>query len=111
MSAAMIGNIITVLGLPSITTALCWFYKRIKKNEEKQKAENDAMKLAVQALLRSQMINDYNRWKKKGYAPVYVKDNFENCWSQYHSLGANGVMDEIHRQFLTLPTRDETEEG
>ena len=23
----------------------------------------------------------------------YARDNFENCWKQYHSLGANGVMD------------------
>ena len=23
----------------------------------------------------------------------YARDNFENCWKQYHSLGANDVMD------------------
>lgn len=60
--------------------------------------------LGVQALLRAQMIEDYNKWNDKGYAPIYARQNFENCWSQYHSLGANGVMDDIHIKFLALPT-------
>lgn len=63
----------------------------------------NALKLGVQALLRAQMISDFNKWNEAGFAPIYAKDNFENCWQQYHSLGANGVMDEIHKQFMSLP--------
>ena len=62
------------------------------------------IKLGVQALLRAQMIADYNKWSERGYAPIYARQNFENCWMQYHSLGANGVMDDIHEKFLKLPT-------
>jgi hypothetical protein len=61
------------------------------------------VKLGVQALLRAQMIHDYNKWSELGYAPIYARENFQNCWSQYHSLGANGVMDDIHNKFLALP--------
>lgn len=50
------------------------------------------------------MINDYNYWSEKGYAPIYARENFENCWQQYHSLGANGVMGDIHEKFMNLPT-------
>lgn len=35
---------------------------------------------------------------------MYERDNFENCWKQYHSLGVNGVMDDLHRKFLELST-------
>lgn len=28
-------------------------------------------------------------------------------WKQYHNLGANGVMDEIHEKFKNLPTQKE----
>ena len=63
-----------------------------------------AVKKGVQALLRAQMIEMYNKWYERGYAPIYIRDNFENCWSQYHALGANGVMDDIHEKFLKLPT-------
>lgn len=62
------------------------------------------VRLGVQALLRAQMISDYNKWEEKGYAPIYARQNFENCWMQYHALGANGVMDDLHKKFLELPT-------
>ena len=69
-------------------------------------AQIKGVRLGVQALLRAQMIADYNKWSDRGYAPIYVRQNFENCWKQYHSLGANGVMDDIHVKFLQLPTQN-----
>ena len=62
------------------------------------------IKLGVQALLRAQMIAEYNKWEDRGYAPIYARQNFENCWEQYHNLGVNGVMDDLHKKFLQLPT-------
>ena len=67
-------------------------------------AQIKGVRLGVQALLRAQMIDDYNKWEDRGYAPIYARQNFENCWKQYHSLGANGVMDDLHTKFLQLPT-------
>ena len=32
-----------------------------------------------------------------------VVDYFENMYQQYHSLGKNGVMDDIHEKFKALP--------
>ena len=63
-----------------------------------------AIKMGLQALLRAQLISDYNKWSEKEYAPIYARQNFENCWVQYHALGANGVMDDIHEKFMSLPT-------
>lgn len=63
-----------------------------------------AIKCGLQALLRAQLIADYNKWEEKGYAPIYARENFQNCWVQYHALGANGVMDDIHDRFFELPT-------
>ena len=68
------------------------------------KKENAALKKGLQALLRAQMVNDYNKWSAKGYAPIYARENFENCWKQYETLGENGVMNDIHNKFLALPT-------
>jgi hypothetical protein len=69
-----------------------------------------AVKRGLQALLRAQLINDYNKWHEKGFAPIYARQNFENCWRQYHALGANGVMDNIHELFFELPTEPPIEE-
>lgn len=68
------------------------------------------IKLGVKALLRSQMIGEYNKFMERGYAPIYAKENFQNCWEQYHAIkGPNGVMDDIHEKFLRLPTEPPNE--
>jgi len=103
-------QILTVIGIPSVITALLnWLERRaVRKEKAKEKAadKTDAMALGVQALLRAQMIADYNKYEEKGYAPVYARDNFENCWVQYEALGENGVMRGIHDKFMALPTRE-----
>lgn len=98
-------QVLCLLGVPSVATIIGFFCKKMKKSE----AETKAVKLGIQALLRSQMINDYNRWSEKEYAPIYARENFESCWQQYHNLGANGVMDDIHEKFMDLPTQRPTQ--
>lgn len=70
-----------------------------------------AVKLGLQALLRAQLISDWNKWNERGYAPIYARENFQNCWLQYHSLGANGVLDDIHERFFELPTEPQQEKA
>lgn len=92
------------LCLFSVPALLGAVFKYFYNQNNERKAELAALKLGVQALLRAQLINDYNKWSEKRYAPIYARQNFENCWTQYHTLGANGVMDDIHAKFLELPT-------
>lgn len=66
-----------------------------------------ALQKGVQALLRAQMIQYYNHYRDKGYAPIYARESFENCWIQYEKLGKNGVMQDIRAKFLALPTHDD----
>lgn len=90
-----------LLGVPAVIAGIFkYLHTLIKRNTEDSKA----LKAGVQALLRSQMISDYNKWSEREYAPIYARENFENCWKQYHSLGVNGVMDDLHEKFLKLPT-------
>lgn len=91
-----------VLGLfgGAFSALAIYVVKAIRHNAEKDRA----VMAGVQALLRAQMIADYNRWTDAGYAPIYARENFENCWIRYHALGANGVMDDLHRKFMELPT-------
>lgn len=96
-----------LLGIPSLLiAALLGMIRHLAAQIKHDRADTAATKLGVQALLRAQMIADYNKWFDRGYAPIYVKQNFENCWKQYHSLGANGVMDDIRVKFLQLPTQN-----
>lgn len=96
-----LSNILTLLfGSGLLVTVGRYFMGRIKAIESK----NEAVCLGVQALLRDRLIHEYNKYMDMGYAPIYAKENFENMWKQYHNLGVNGVMDEIHKKFMELPT-------
>ena len=94
-------QILSILGVPTIGAVFRWTYKKLKATETK----TDSVQKGLQALLRSQMINDFNRWIEKGYAPIYARDNFSNMYEQYHNLGANGVMGDIYDKFMALPTQ------
>lgn len=90
-----------LLGVPAALAGVFrYLYMQIK-----------GVRLGVQALLRAQMISDYNKWEERGYAPIYARQNFENCWAQYHALGANGVMDDLHARFLAFPTEPPEKKG
>lgn len=90
-----------LLGIPTLVLGVMkYLLHKIQHNYD----DTQAVKLGIQALLRSQMIADYNRYSDLGYAPIYARENFENCWKQYHALGVNGVMDDLHTKFLMLPT-------
>ena len=94
-------QVLSLLGIPSLCMAVySWYAYKLKKYA----TESQALKLGIQALLRSQMISDYNAWMKRGYAPIYARENFEDCWKQYHALGANGIIKDLHQKFMDLPT-------
>ena len=79
--------------------------QRLKRQETRQKA----VERGVQALLRDRMLHNYNKYMEQGYAPIFAKENFENMYQQYHGLGGNGVMTQLHTAFMELPTDKETE--
>lgn len=74
---------------------------------KKQDLRQKAVELGVQALLRDRMLHSYNKYTELRYTPIYAKENFENMYKQYHELGGNGVMTQLHTDFMELPTEKE----
>ena len=95
-----------VFGSGFLITIIEIFFNKIKNNEKR----TEALKLGVQARVRDRLYAYYNKYSEIKYAPIYAKENFENIYKQYHNLGNNGVMDDIYRKFMELPTEDESEE-
>lgn len=97
-------NWLCLLGVPTlIITAVKWIWAQ----EKKQRMDLESVRAGLQALLRAELIRDYNKWTERGYAPIWARDNFENVYAQYHNLGKNGVMDGLRVEFLALPTEKE----
>ncbi|MCM1226030.1 MAG: hypothetical protein NC320_01220 [Clostridium sp.] len=101
-------NIITaIISILSASGVLSIGAKAILSRLKNQESRQKAVELGVQALLRDHMIHNYNKYTELGYAPLFAKENFENMYQQYHGLGGNGVMTQLHSEFMELPTESE----
>lgn len=69
-----------------------------------QKKRTTALEQGVQALLRDRLYQMYSHYMERGSAPIYARENFENMYTKYHELGANGVMDDYYKKFMEIPT-------
>lgn len=68
-------------------------------------SRQEALEKGVQALLRNRLIYIHDKYCPMGDIPLYIKDDFDNLYQQYHNLGQNGVMDAFHEEVMNLPTR------
>lgn len=97
-------QILCLFGIPAIISSIGAFAAGKFSGNIKRM---EALERGVQALLRDRLYQAYNHYSEKGYASVHARENFENMWRQYHNLGKNGVMDDIHEKFLDLPTEQQ----
>ena len=97
-----------MFGFPTLFTAcILGIYHMIKAHFKEQDKKAEAVQLGIQALLRDRLYEQYNHYSEKGYAPIYVQENWCNMYAQYHALGANGVMNDLDTKFRKLPTPEE----
>lgn len=114
----------TVITVGAVITALALIFKSLRKgmnyaekpnkneesivelrnNIEEQKIKNDILVKGVQALLRSQILHEYNKWNDKKYLPIYARENISNLYETYHNLGGNGAVTDIYNKVMELPT-------
>lgn len=88
-----------------VLTLLSVGYKRLVGRFAKEVADQKSIKTGVQAILRDRIIQSYNHHMTFGYCAIHDRDNIANMYDQYHSLGANGVVDCLYEELMTLPVR------
>lgn len=99
-----------LFGFPALMSgAVVAIVKHFNKKHKISDIKATALQLGIQALLRDRLLNEYRIHSREGYASYQTRENFENMYQQYHSLGANGVMDDIRDKFLALPLEKESE--
>lgn len=74
--------------------------KRVKTDNQK----SDAIMNGVQALLRREIISEYNHYSEKGYIPIYGMENVLDMYNAYKSLGGNGMAAKLVEAMKKLPT-------
>jgi len=81
--------------------------KRVSDNEEasaRVEAQNKATMLGVQALLRDRLLQAFNHYLARGWIGASERDNIDNMYTQYESLGENNVISDIYNQVRALPS-------
>lgn len=72
----------------------------------KKMREQEAMKRAMQALLRDRIIHSYYECKKTNYCPVYVMDNVNAMFKEYEALEGNGTVPQLVKEMRGMDHSD-----
>lgn len=85
-------------------------YARIKKErearealEQKARAETDAVKAGMKALLRRQVLADCKQAAQDGFCPADTRDTITAMYDAYHGLGGNGSVSDAYSRMRQLP--------
>lgn len=74
--------------------------KRIKIDDQK----SDALMNGVQALLRREIIAEYNHYTEEEHIPIYGIENVLDMYNAYKALGGNGMATKLVEALKQLPT-------
>lgn len=78
--------------------------RRIEK--EKADEENELVKSALRAMLRSELMRTHHQAVRDGHASTVDKEVMERTYQSYHQLGGNGIATNLHDEMMALPTKD-----
>jgi hypothetical protein len=96
ISANLIGWLFGIL-----STSIGILYHKVNATAKRHKAIAEG----VCALLRKEIINDYNHYKGKGFCPIYAKENVERLSGSYRNLGGNGTTESLVSELRKMPTK------
>lgn len=89
------------LCLAILTAAWRATASRIKVEQKK----NEAIAEGVQCLLRETIVQNYNKYKDKGYCPIWAKESMKKAYHAYHDgLLGNDVATGLYKELLAMPT-------
>ena len=83
-----------------LTTGAGIWCKRINKRVCNQKT----VQRGTQALLRNQIIHNYEKYTDKEWMPLYARENVVEMYNSYHALGGNGAMTDLVEELRGLPS-------
>lgn len=92
-----------IVMLPVITVPI---YKFVSKINNKRRNDEKAQRNGTQALLRNQIISNYNQYKGEKTIPIYARENVLNLYESYHALGGNGAVTDLVEELRKMPSKE-----
>ena len=88
-----------------IAAGLGWAYKKLSKRVQRQVSDQKSLRDGTQALLRNEIIKEYDKYIERGYIPIYAMENVTSLYRAYHALGGNGTITKLMDELKELPTK------
>ncbi len=98
---------LAIYSMAAIAAAFGIMLSSRRAEKEKADEENELVKSALRALLRSELMRTHHQAVRDGYASTVEKEVMERTYQSYHMLGGNGIATNLHDEMMSLPTRDE----
>lgn len=89
-----------------ITVSILAFCKRLSTKIHQQINDQKALKDGTLALLRSEIIHNYDKYMERGWLPIYAAESILSLYNAYHNLGGNGAIDKIIQELKELPSKE-----
>lgn len=98
---------LAIYSMAAIAAAFGIMLSSRRAEKENAEEENELVRSALLALLRSELLRTHHQAIRDGYASTVEKEVMERTYQSYHSLGGNGTATNLHDEMMSLPTRDE----
>ena len=85
---------------------LGWRLKKVRDIEEELKRREQLFEEMEMLNTRLNLIRECHHYVEKGFAPVYARATVVALYRAYHSVGGNGGIEGIYKDFLDLPTME-----
>ena len=87
-----------------IVTGGTYLYRQLLCKLRTQRADQEALCDGTLALLRSEIIRNYDHYITKGFTPLYAMENVLALYEAYHCLGGNGAITKLVEELKDQPT-------
>lgn len=72
---------------------------------KKGRVTDKSIKIALGALLRSDMFNIYEQYRDAVEVPEAIQKEIDELWQAYHGLGFNHMGDKVHDEIMSKKTK------
>lgn len=91
------------LAFGAVTLVIGFMCKTIRRIHSDQMAA----RAGTLALLRSEIIRNYEKYAAKKWIPIYAMENVFELYDAYHALGGNGTITKLVKELEALPSDEE----
>ena len=85
---------------------LGWKIKKIRDVEEEMQRREKHFEKMEMLNTRLTLIRECNRYIEKGFAPLYARSTVSELYYAYKSVGGNGGIGGLFKEFCDLPTNE-----